>query len=313
MNELLFQQYLKKNFPFSRGQGIGDDASVIRPGGIHQLITTDLLVENIHFRLQDIAMNDLALKALAVNLSDVAAMGGIAQYFYLGLGCPSGSSWEELKKFFQGLKNGCKRWDLELAGGDFSQSSHLFISITMVGKAKHPVYRHNARTGDLIGITGHIGAASLGLRLLLKGFQIKPWTSHHQKVNPHLAEGQILSKYVNSMIDVSDGLIIDLKRVLDTSGKGGHLYYEKLPIIQSMKKVCQEHHFDERELVLSGGEDYVLLFTISPEKEKQLRRENIRYRIIGNVVSRKNQLIITHHGNPLRIENTGYDHFLTKK
>jgi len=309
MNELVFQQYLKQNFPFSRGHGIGDDASVVCSENTHQLITTDLLIENIHFRLQDIDMKSLALKALAVNLSDIAAMGGIPQYFYLGLGYSRAPVWDEMKKFFQGLKSGCRKWNLELAGGDFSHSSQLFISITMVGKAEQPVYRHNARTGDLIAIIGHIGASALGLELLSNGIQIEPWTTRHQKVIPHLQEGQILSKYVNSMIDVSDGLVIDLKRILIASGKGGRLYYEKLPIHRSMKKVCHEYHFDEQDLVLSGGEDFALVFTISPEREIELRQENIRYQIIGEVVSKKNQLTITHNGKPLRIKKSGYDHF----
>lgn len=313
MNELVFQQYLKQNFPFSRGMGIGDDASVVCTGNTHQLITNDLLIENIHFRLHDIDIKDLALKALAVNLSDIAAMGGIPQYFYLGLGYPYNPGWEEMKKFFQGLKRGCRKWNLEMAGGDFSHSSQLFISITMVGIAEQPVYRHSARTGDLIAITGHIGASALGLKLLLNGMQIEPWTTRHQKVIPHLKEGRILSKYVNSMIDVSDGLVTDLKRILIASGKGGQLYYEKLPILRSLKKACHEYHYDEPDLVLSGGEDYVLVFTISPEREIELRRESIRYKIIGEVVSKKNQLTITHKGKILQIKNNGYDHFKTQK
>jgi thiamine-monophosphate kinase len=312
MNELIFQQYLKKNFPFTHGHGIGDDTSVVCSGNTHQLITTDLLIENIHFRLKDIGMRELALKSLAVNLSDIAAMGGIPQYFYLGLGYPSNLDWKEMKKFFQGLKNGCKKWNLELAGGDFSQSSQLFISITMVGKADYPVYRHTAKTGDLIGITGQTGVSALGLKLLLKNIHMKPWTTRHQRVTPQLLEGQILAKYVSSMIDVSDGLIIDLKRILIASGKSGHLYYEKLHIPQSMKKACQEFHFDLQELVLSGGEDYVLIFTISPENDVNLRKENIRYRIIGEVISKKNQLTVTHQGKSIQIKNNGFDHFKSK-
>ncbi len=312
MNELDFERFLKNKFSFTRGQGIGDDASVIYSEGTHQLITTDLLVENVHFRLRDIKMKELALKAIAVNLSDIAAMGGIPHYFYLGLGFPKNLGIKELKQFFQGLKNGCQQWNLELAGGDFSKSSQLCISITMVGEAEHPVYRQNARDGDLIGITGQTGASALGLKLLLSGKSIKPWSTRHQKVIPCLQEGQILAKYANSMIDVSDGLVIDLKRILTASGKGGHLFYENLLIPRTMKKICREYHLNEYELVLSGGEDYVLLFTISPENELQLRQEKISYRVIGEIQPKQDQLTITHNGKTIQTGNNGYDHFNMK-
>ena len=221
MNENLFQRYLNQHFPFSRGQGIGDDTSVSVPGEQRQLITKDLMIENIHFRLKDISLRELALKSLAVNLSDIAAMGGKPEYFYLGIGCPEKLTWNDMKTFFQGLKRGCQKWRLELAGGDFSRSEQLFVSITMVGSADNPIYRHNARTADLIGISGPTGRSALGLKVLTKGIPLKPWITRHKRVEPHLAQGRLLSKYVNSMIDVSDGLIMDLKRLLTASGKGG--------------------------------------------------------------------------------------------
>jgi thiamine-monophosphate kinase len=309
MNEIEFVDFLRKNFPFSRGIGIGDDASVTPIKGTKQLITTDILIENIHFRLSDISLEELALKSIAVNLSDIAAMGGIPQYFYLGLGFPHHFSRDELRTFFRGLKNGCRKWNLEMAGGDFSKSKILFVSITMVGVGKNPVYRHSAKSGDLIGITGRTGESALGLKLLSMGEEMNFWSRKHKRVNPQLKEGQILSRYVNSMIDISDGLIIDLKRVLYASGKGAHVYYEKMAVSTRLKKACFKFGINEYEVVLAGGEDYILLFTLSPENESKLRQKGLQYRIIGEVNSRKNELVISHHNKILRMKKEGYNHF----
>ncbi|MCK4836859.1 MAG: thiamine-phosphate kinase [Candidatus Aminicenantes bacterium] len=309
MNEPEFVLYLKKHFPFSLGQGIGDDTSVVKINNHYQLITTDILIENTHFRLTDTRLDELAMKALAVNQSDIAAMGGKPHYFYLGLGFPHHLGINALKKFFQGLKKACLKADLQMAGGDFSHATTLFISITMVGTARHPVYRNTAKEGDFIGITGPTGASALGLKLLQKGKELKPWTRAHKQVIPQIHEGQILSKYVNAMIDVSDGLIMDLKRILKASGKGGEVEYEKIPVPLKMKKTCRDYDFDELELVLTGGEDYVLLFTISPENELKLREEKLRYNIIGIVDSRLDKLVVSSRGQVIQLKNGGYDHF----
>lgn len=309
MNELEFVGFLRKNFPFSRGRGIGDDTSVISPNRDKQLITTDILIENIHFRLDDFNLEELALKSIAVNLSDIAAMGGTPQYFYLGLGFPHRFKENDLHTFFQGLKKGCQKWNLEMAGGDFSKSESLFISITMVGSGKNPVYRHTAREGDLIGITGYTGESALGLILLSREKTIDQWARKHKKVDPQIKAGQILSKYVNSMIDVSDGLIIDLKRILQASGKGAHIYYEKMAVRPQFRKACLEYGINEYELVLAGGEDYILLFTLSPGNELKLRQKGLKFHIIGAVNAKKNELIVTHYGEIVQVKREGYDHF----
>ena len=309
MNEFEFVNFLKKNFPFRRGTGIGDDASVTPYNGTKQLITTDILVENIHFRLDDFTLQELAMKSIAVNLSDIAAMGGTPQYFFLGLGFPYRFTWKELHTFFRALKKGCEKWNLEMAGGDYSRSQNLYISITMVGIGKNPVYRHTAKEGDLIGINGYIGESALGLKLLFEGKGKNYWGKKHKQVNPQIRDGQILSRYVNSMIDISDGLIIDLKRILQASGKGAHILYEKIGILPRFKKACLENGINEYELVLAGGEDYILLFTLSPENELKLRQKGLKYHIIGEVNTRKNELVITHHEKIIQIKKEGFDHF----
>ncbi len=309
MDEARFVRFLEERFPFSHGTGIGDDTSVVKTGDWYQLVTKDLFIENVHFSLDYYTVEEAALKSAAVNLSDIAAMGGEPQYFYLGLGFPRRLGEEANRQFFNGLEKACRQWRVELAGGDFSSAGHLYISITMVGKARRPVYRDGARTGDLIGITGVTGESAIGLKLLQRGIRTGPMVQRHKTVQPEIGKGLILSKYVNAMIDVSDGILIDLKRVLAASGKGGAIRYETIPVTEEIKQTCFHHHLDEYEMVLAGGEDYVLLFTVSSEKEKELRKENIDYFIIGEITDSEGQLVVKEGGRSIETKTTGYDHF----
>jgi thiamine-monophosphate kinase len=310
MNEPEFVEYLQRTFSFGFGAGIGDDTSVVEvePGDGKQLVTKDILVEGVHFSLEYMTLEELALKSLAVNLSDIAAMGGVPQYFYLGLAFPGHLAKERVLDFFAGLKEGCKRWQVELAGGDFSSSPLMMISITVIGKTAAPVYRQTARCGDLIGITGPTGESAAGLRLLLAGERQGDFVRKHIHVTPEIEKGRLLAPFVNAMIDVSDGILLDLGRVLSASGKGAKLYYQNLPVSRQLKNLCRERGWNEYETVLAGGEDYVLIFTISKENEQALKTKDIRYTIIGEVTD-SGGLLVEHNGKPVKIERSGYDHF----
>ncbi len=313
MDEPEFVKFLQHEFPFKYGIGIGDDTSVVpvnRADGF-QLITKDLLIEGVHFKLDYFSMEELALKALAVNLSDIAAMGGVPQYFYLGLGFPNHLAAEKTVPFFKGLAAGCSKWDVALAGGDYSASPVLVISITVVGKAQHPVYRHGANVGDLIGMTGVTGESALGLKLLLQGQHNAYFTRKHKEVNPELIKGPVLSRYVSAMIDISDGLLMDLNRILTASTKGARIVWEQIPITPELHSLCQETGWLEYDAVLAGGEDYGLLFTIAVEREKELRKEAIAYTIIGEITDSARSLVVEDRGKPIILPRLGYDHFGT--
>ena len=309
MNEADFVNYLTGTFPFSRGKGIGDDTSVVKTGDDYQLVTTDMLIENVHFSLDYFSLEELALKSLAVNLSDIAAMGGKPQYFYLGLGFPHKLKHEQAVEFFRGLEKGCRQWQVELAGGDFSRSEQLFIAVTVIGKASQPVYRNNARAGDRVGITGVTGESAIGLKLLRSGITAGHFVQKHKQVTPEIASGQILARYVNAMIDLSDGLLMDLNRILAASAKGARIFYEDLPITPATRKICRGKGWDEHRAVLAGGEDYVLLFTVPGEKEAALRKENIPIYIIGEVNDDCGSLVVENKGKSIQINHWGYDHF----
>lgn len=311
MDEGRFVAWLKGKFPFRRGLGIGDDASAVRLGKYFQLISTDILIEDIHFRLKDISPAELAEKSLAVNLSDIAAMGGQAQYFYLGLGFPDRLSHEKLRTFFSGLSRAAKKWRVDLAGGDYSRSKKMVIAITIVGQSKKPVLRSGARPGDWIAITGPTGGSALGLKLLLAGEKDSPFIRLHKRPQPQCEKGMLLAGYAHAMIDVSDGLLLDLSRLLRASAVGAEIDYEKLPVSPRLRRLCLQKNYPEKELVLAGGEDYQLLFAISPFQENRLRQTGMAYHLIGKA-TRQRRLCVREQGRLLSVSRQGYDHFNEK-
>ena len=308
MDEKSFVALLKSKFPFRHGLGIGDDASAVRVGKVFQLVSTDILVEDIHFRLADISQAELAEKSLAVNLSDIAAMGGKAQYFYLALGFPSRLSSADLRAFFSGLSRAAKKWRVDLAGGDYSRSKKMVVAVTIVGQSKKPVLRSGARPGDWIAVTGPTGGSALGLKLLLAGEKDSPFIRLHKRPRPQCEKGLLLAGYARAMIDLSDGLLLDLSRLLQASGLGAEIDYEKLPVSPRFRRLCRQKNYPEKDLVLAGGEDYQLLFALSPLQESRLRRTGMTYHLIGKT-TRQRRLRILENGRPLKISRLGFDHF----
>jgi len=309
MDERQFVAYLKDKFPFRCGLGIGDDASVVRLGKYFQLISTDILIEDIHFRLQDLSLAELAEKSLAVNISDIAAMGGQAQYFYLGLGFPDGLRSEKLHAFFSGLSRAAKKWRVDLAGGDYSRSKKMVIAVTIVGQSEKPVLRSGARPGDWIAITGPTGGSALGLKLLLAGEKDSPFIRLHKRPEPQCEKGLLLARYAHAMIDLSDGLLLDLTRLLHASAVGAEIDYEKLPVPPRFQRLCRQKNYAEKELVLAGGEDYQLLFAISPLQESRLRQTGMTYHLIGKTTKQR-RLRVREKGRLLKISHLGFDHFV---
>jgi thiamine-monophosphate kinase len=312
MDEQSFVASLQKRFPFHLGLGIGDDASVVRRGRSFQLISTDLLIEGVHFRAGDASLGALAAKALAVNVSDIAAMGGRAQYFYLGLGFPSGLGAGDLSRFFSGLARAAAGWGVELAGGDYSRSEKMVIAVTIVGESRRPVRRSGARPGDLIGVTGPLGGSALGLKQLLVGWKRSPFIRLHQNPQPQCVKGLRLSRYASAMIDISDGLLLDLSRVLRASGAGAVIAYEKIPLPPAFRRECRRLGLAEKELVLAGGEDYELLFTVPPRLETRLRRTGMAYHLIGRITAGR-RLRVCENGRAIHVPSSGFDHFAPQR
>jgi thiamine-monophosphate kinase len=252
-------------------RGIGDDAAVLElPVGHHLLTSTDLLIEDVHFRHDWTDCEALGHKAVAVNLSDIAAMGGTPRYLYLGLACPGEADLTDINAFLKGALAEADHHNVTLVGGDTCRSpGPWMISVTIEGSAlaHQAVGRDGAQPGDLIMVSGTLGDSALALHLLRNGKE--PETTllaRHHRPTARVTLGRRLGEQqlAKAMIDISDGLASDLEHILQASRVDGFIVEDQLPL----SEVFQRHAEAEpalRELALYGGEDYELLFTVAPE------------------------------------------------
>jgi len=270
--------------PGSR-KGIGDDAAVIDHNGFLTLVTTDLLLEGIHFDLTYVPLKHLGYKSVVVNLSDIYAMNGIPLQITVSIGVSSKLSLNAIEEFYKGIKLACNQYEIDLIGGDTSASLNgLTISVTALGTAQSQqiVYRNGAKKGDLICVTGNLGGAYMGLLLLERENQLfredpnyKPQLEGYQyilgrQLKPEARKDlgrMLLARKVKptAMIDVSDGLSSDLLHICEASGMGSRIYADRIPVHPETRKLAEQLHISPIIAALNGGEDYELLFTISPE------------------------------------------------
>lgn len=248
---------------------IGDDAAVLPYSAEEaQLISKDVLIEDIHFRMRYFTPQDLAYKSLQVNLSDLAAMGAEARYVLCGISIPPHAT-DYALSFLNALTKQCASQDITLVGGDTTASPNkLYISITAIGYCppKQIKYRHGAKAGDMIVITGQLGWARLGLLGLEQGRSAsQPYTNACLRPKAKLSMGLWLGRQaaVTSMMDISDGLYTDLTRLAKASGLQALLELERLPHSKDFQEICLAFGQDPIETMLIGGEDYALLFTVS--------------------------------------------------
>lgn len=308
--------------------GIGDDAAVINPplpplikgvvgGCTPLLVTTDSLVEDIHFRRQ-YPPEALGWKALSVNISDIAAMGGIPKYYLLSLSIPSDVSPDYLDRFCSGMYDAAEMHGLFLIGGDTTSSpDRIYLSITVLGEAsKNVLLRKGARPGDAIFVTGTLGDSALGLRLLESGVEsqesgVKRLIDRHLRPTPRVKEGMLLAKSgaVTSMIDVSDGLLADLGHICDESMVGARVWLDKIPLSKGFKDISEG--YGGIDLALSGGEDYELLFTVNGDDAGIFldRNRGIRCSRIGEIVEGKGVEVLRDNGGRYIPQRRGFEHF----
>lgn len=257
--------------------GIGDDCAVIPQGnGVDLLVSTDMLVEGTHFIMDDIRPYRLGWKSAAVNLSDIAAMGGLPVATFLSFALPEGldSSWTD--EFFQGYNDISNRYHCVLLGGDTTASpDKVCVSVTILGRCMSgkAVMRSGARDGDKICVTGYLGDAGGGLKVILEGAvrnsDAQALIAMHYQPIPRVEEGMKLAatRGVHSMIDISDGIGSDLRHILRASRKGAEVNVNSLPLSDELLRTCRRNGWDPLELAISGGEDYELLFTADPDIE----------------------------------------------
>jgi len=308
---------------------VGDDAAVIDTFGRQTVITTDMLLEGVHFDLMYTPLKHLGYKAVAVNLSDICAMFASPTHITISLGVSNRISVEALEEFYEGVYAACERYGVDLIGGDTSTSQRGFIiSITAIGEVAPDkfVTRSGAKENDLICVSGDLGSAYLGLQLLerekriyLESPGVQPDLQNRAYVIGRILKPEPRADIVSwlqeneivpsSMIDVSDGLSSELLHICKQSDTGCVLYEEKIPIHEESREVAFEFSIDPTACALSGGEDYELLFTVKQEDyEKIVRNEQIS--VIGYITKKSEGTnLITKQGNKHALTAQGWNAF----
>jgi thiamine-monophosphate kinase len=320
-----FIAYLQNLFPSKKTMmGIGDDCAVI-PGknGLAWLVTTDALVEGVHFIKKQIHPKDLGYKTVAVNVSDITAMGGDPKHAFLSIALPKTVDSLWVRHVMEGIKEACEKWDLQLLGGDTVGSKRdIFLNLTLIGSAKMDriKYRHQAKTGDVICVAYYLGDSGGGLKALQEkkanSTDVKALVHAHFRPEPCPQQGMWLAKHeeVHAMMDISDGLDCDLKRLLKCSQKGAVIETTQIPYSAPLARVGAKYDWDILELALTGGEDYALLLTVSSDAFTKIQRSfqkkfGIPLYDIGRVTQRPEELIYHKQGSVIQLHYTNFDHF----
>ena len=301
--------------------GIGDDATAWHGDASTQLATVDSLIQDVHFSLDMTPWKELGWKALAINLSDIAAMGGIPKYALVSLALPDHTEVDDVTTLYQGMIELAQQFGVAIVGGNTSSSPIVAINITVLGSAGNQdklLTRSGAKAGDRVAVTGYLGAATAGWEMLTTGLQFDPEATTSLKraflhPYPRIAEGQLLvDAGVKTAIDISDGLVSDLSHVCKASQVGARIEVDRVPVQPAVKA-----NFGDRalELALSGGEDYELLFTGSTEAIDKVRtKAPCPITVIGEILADKAGKItlVDSQGKPFILSKKGWEHFTSR-
>jgi thiamine-monophosphate kinase len=314
-------ELIRKSFP-ARGKnvllGIGDDAAVLRPGCEPLILTKDLLVEDVDFLRDRHPAFFVGRKSLSVNLSDIAAMGGTPRAALLGLGMPGDLPLGWIRAFLKGFAAAGRDYRVDLIGGDVSGSREIVISVTLIGEGEPLVTRSGARPGDGVYVSGTLGDAALGFALIEAGASIRCRGAKADLVKafldpvPQLALGRALALrgLASAMIDISDGLSVDLRHLAEESGVGAAIETAALPLSAGMRACGGEYAL---KYALHGGEDFQLLFTVrpSPGNDAALAAVAKRYPLtrIGRIFEKKGIFAVDAAGRRTLLPARGYEHF----
>lgn len=307
--------------------GVGDDAAVIDHGTYYQVITTDLLLEGVHFDLVYTPLKHLGYKAVVVNLSDVYAMNAAPRQITLSVGISGKFSVEAMEEFYEGVKLACERFKVDLVGGDTSGSvTGLVISVTAIGTVRKEelARRSGAKNNQLICVTGDLGAAYLGLKILEREKQLHAEDPEFQpkltgydfilerflKPEPRvdiLLELKETGIQPGAMIDISDGLSSELLHICKASGCGCQVYDDRIPVADETARAAEEFQMEPLVAALHGGEDYELLFTV-PLSDYNKVNAIAGVSVIGNMTDQKGKnLLVTKDGSAIQLQAQGWN------
>ena len=322
--------HLTKSFDIKHSstlKGIGDDGAVLDFKDKKVVVSTDLLVEGVHFDLSYMPLKHLGYKAVVVNISDIAAMNAKPTQITVSIAVSNRFPLEALEELFNGIALAAKTYNIDVIGGDTTSSQKgLIISITVLGEANEDeiVYRNGAKENDLIVVSGDLGSAYMGLQVLEREkqvFQVNPNNQPDLDAYTYLIERQLkpeartdikellkkLEVKPTSMIDISDGLSSELIHICKQSNVGCNLFEEKIPVDPQFIDVCEEFNIDSTTIALNGGEDYELLFTIPLEDFDKIKA-NPNFTVIGHVTHASEGInLITRANTKIPIKARGWD------
>ncbi|MBI1646973.1 thiamine-phosphate kinase [Capnocytophaga sp. 051621] len=308
-------------------KGVGDDAAVMDFKDKKTVVSTDLLIEGVHFDLSYVPLKHLGYKAVSVNVSDIYAMNATATQITVSIAVSNRFPLEALEELYAGIRLACDRYKVDLVGGDTTSSTRgLIISVTAIGEANEEdlVYRNGAHPNDLIVLTGDIGGAYMGLQILEREkavFQVNPNSQPDIEMYSYILERQLkpearkdippllkqLGVKPTAMMDVSDGLSSELLHICKQSGVGCRLYEDKIPLDPQVISTCEEFNLDSTTIALSGGEDYELLFTIAQADYDKIKG-NPNFSVIGYITDKEEGVnLVTRAGQFIPIIARGWN------
>jgi thiamine-monophosphate kinase len=300
--------------------GIGDDAAVWKADDAVQIATTDSLVQDTHFDLNDVTWEELGWKAIAVNLSDIAAMGGTPKYALISLALPGDLEIDNVSSLYGGMAQIANRFGVAIAGGNIASADKTVINVTILGSLESAsmLTRSAALPGDQIAVTGYPGLSAAGLRMLKQNLKFNDETTQllreaHLTPMPRIDEGQILlHRGVKAAIDISDGLIADLTHICRASKVSARLNQKALPVHPSLKNNFKA---DYLQLILGGGEDYELLFTAGNQIMTRLKKTMpCPVTVIGEITGGHpgQVVLVSPEGKIIPWQETGWEHFKSR-
>ena len=316
-----------ENHNLSTLKGVGDDAAVMDFKNKKTVVSTDLLIEGVHFDLSYVPLKHLGYKAVSVNVSDIYAMNATATQITVSIAVSNRFPLEALEELYAGIRLACDRYKVDLVGGDTTSSTRgLIISVTAIGEANEEdlVYRNGAHPNDIIVLTGDIGGAYMGLQILEREkavFQVNPNSQPDIEMYSYILERQLkpearkdippllkqLGVKPTAMMDVSDGLSSELLHICKQSGVGCRLYEDKIPLDPQVISTCEEFNLDSTTIALSGGEDYELLFTIAQADYDKIKG-NPNFSVIGYITDKEEGVnLVTRAGQFIPIIARGWN------
>jgi len=296
--------------------GIGDDTAAWRTEKSIQLATTDILIQDVHFNLSTTTWRYLGWKALAVNISDIAAMGGTPSYAMVSLGLPPDTKVASVRELYRGIKAIAKKFEIDIVGGNISRAPVVIIDVSLIGNASQALLtRSEAKPGDQIAVTGYLGTSAAGGRMLKSSIKLDKSTTAllkeaHLRPKPRVAEGQTLVQHgVRAAIDISDGLISDLTHICKASKVGAKVWIDRIPVHPKVKAA-----FGNKALgmALSGGEDYELLFTAKSSVINKVKNVMSTPLMVIGEITREHSgqvTLLDEQGRAVDWKERGWDHF----